>query len=86
MNNKKLFFSVASVLIVMCAILSGCTEKNERELEQKAIEKEQWDIGKNVDEGLPQDRLNEKIKLTVGFIGLNESSIMGSINEFNATN
>lgn len=46
MNNKKLFFSVASVLIVMCAILSGCTEKNERELEQKAIEKEQWDIGK----------------------------------------
>ena len=86
MNNKKLFFSVASVLIVMCAILSGCTEKNERELEQKAIEKEQWDIGKNVDEGLPQDRLNEKIKLTVGGIGLNESSIMGSINEFNATN
>ena len=70
----------------MCAILSGCTEKNERELEQKAIEKEQWDIGKNVDEGLPQDRLNEKIKLTVGGIGLNESSIMGSINEFNATN
>ena len=62
MNNKKLFFSVASVLIVMCAILSGCTEKNERELEQKAIEKEQWDIGKNVDEGLPQDRLNEKIR------------------------
>lgn len=59
MNNKKLFFSVASVLIVMCAILSGCTEKNERELEQKAIEKEQWDIGKNVDEGLPQDRLNK---------------------------
>ena len=86
MNNKKLFFSVASVLIVMCAILSGCTEKNERELEQKAIEKEQWEIGKNVDEGLPQDRLNEKIKLTVGGIGLNESSIMGSINEFNATN
>ena len=86
MNNKKLFFSVASVLIVMCAILSGCTEKNERELEQKAIEKEQWDIGKNVDHGFPQDRLNEKIKLTVGGIGLNESSIMGSINEFNATN
>lgn len=86
MNNKKLFFSVVSALIVMCAILSGCTEKNEHELEQKAIETEQWDIGKNVDEGLPQDRLNEKIKLTVGGIGLNESSIMGSINEFNATN
>ena len=51
MNNKKLFFSVASGLIVMCAILSGCTEKNERELEQKAIEKEQWESGKNVDEG-----------------------------------
>lgn len=46
MNNKKLFFSVASVLIVMCAILSGCTEKNERELEQKAIEKEQWVLEK----------------------------------------
>ncbi len=86
MNNKKLFFSVVSALIVMCAILSGCTEKNEHELEQKAIETEHWEIGKNVDEGLPQDRLNEKIKLTVGGIGLNESSIMGSINEFNATN
>lgn len=63
MNNKKLFFSVVSALIVMCAILSGCTEKNEHELEQKAIETEHWEIGKNVDEGLPQDRLKRKNKI-----------------------
>ena len=77
-RKRKIRF-VAIALVVGVITLSGCTEKNEHELEQKAIETEHWEIGKNVDEGLPQDRLNEKIKLTVGGIGLNESSIMGSI-------
>lgn len=32
MNNKKLFFSVASVLIVMCAILAGDPDINENDI------------------------------------------------------
>jgi multiple sugar transport system substrate-binding protein len=86
MKNKRRFLLIVSIAFAVCTIFSGCTKKNNSGQEHETVEREQLEKQEATNEMQIQEKQDEKVRLVVGGIGLNESSITSVINEFNAAN